>query len=122
MCRFSLILLTLVGFTWVAPSEALAQELAGCKAKWGHLAPTSERVGENHWKLTGSSDRPVIVDCDDTQLVADVIELFTDKDLVLARGHVVYASGTNRIAADRLEFNTKTKTGTFYEASGTAHL
>jgi LPS-assembly protein len=35
---------------------------------------------------------------------------------------VVYASGTNRIAADRLEFNTKTKTGTFYEASGTAHL
>jgi LPS-assembly protein len=122
MCRFSLILLTLVGFTWVAPSEALAQELAGCKAKWGHLAPTSERVGENHWKLTGSSDRPVIVDCDDTQLVADVIELFTDKDLVLARGHVVYASGTNRIAADRLEFNTRTKTGTFYEASGTAHL
>ena len=31
-------------------------------------------------------------------------------------------SGTSRIAAERLEFNTKTKTGTFYNASGIANL
>jgi LPS-assembly protein len=122
MFRFSLILFTVLGFTWVAPSLALAQQLAGCPIKWGHQAPRLEQVGENHWKLIGSADRPVIVDCDDTQLVADEIEMFTDTNLVFARGHVVYASGTNRIAADRMEFNTKTKTGTFYEASGTAHL
>jgi LPS-assembly protein len=122
MLRFSLIFLTVLGFTWVAPSAALAQQLAGCKAKWGHVAPQAQHLAENHWKLIGSAERPVIVDCDDTQLVANEIELFTDTNLVFARGHVVYASGTNRISADRMEFNTKTKTGTFYEASGTAHL
>jgi LPS-assembly protein len=122
MFRFSLFFLAVLGFTWVGPSVALAQQLAGCPLKWGHLAPRLEQLGEKHWKLSGSAERPVIVDCDNTQLVADEIELFTDTNLVFARGHVVYSSGTNRIAADRMEFNTKTKTGTFYEASGTAHL
>lgn len=122
MLRFSLIFLTVLGFTCVAPSAALAQQLAGCKAKWGHVAPQTQGLGDNHWKLIGSAERPVVIDCDDTQLVADEVELFTDTNLVFARGHVVYASGTNRISADRMEFNTKTKTGTFYEASGTAHL
>ena len=31
-------------------------------------------------------------------------------------------SATNRISAERLEFNTRTKTGTFYNASGIANL
>ena len=35
---------------------------------------------------------------------------------------MVFTSGTSRIAAERLEFNTRTKTGTFYNASGSATL
>ena len=35
------------------------------------------------------------------------------------RGTCVFVSGNSRISAERLEFNTKTKTGTFYNASGT---
>src|SRR5688572_30104581 len=107
MLRCSLLFLAALGFTWLAPSAALAQQLAGCKAKWGHQAPEVRQIGETHWKLTGrGDDRPVIIDCDDTQLVADEVEVFTDMDLIFARGHVVYASGTNRIAADRMEFNS----------------
>ena len=34
----------------------------------------------------------------------------------------MFVSGTSRIAAERMEFNTKTKTGTFYVASGIANL
>ena len=34
----------------------------------------------------------------------------------------MFVSGGNRITAERMEFNTKTRTGTFYVASGTATL
>ena len=37
-----------------------------------------------------------------------------------ARGNVMFVSGTSRISAERMEFNTKTKTGIFYIASGIA--
>ena len=40
----------------------------------------------------------------------------------IATGSVVFTSGSSRIAADRLEYNTVTKTGTFYNAFGTATL
>ena len=56
------------------------------------------------------------------QFFADFAEIFKKQDMVTAQGHVVYVSGGNRIAADRMEFNTKTRTGTFYNARGTAIL
>src|SRR4029078_7628796 len=37
-------------------------------------------------------------------------------------GVVVFTGGTSCIAADRLEYNTRTKTGTFFNAFGTATL
>jgi LPS-assembly protein len=124
MLRFSVILFTLLGFDWIAAAPAHAQfEVSGCTI-WKHESGSVEGVegAGNRWKLTGSPARPVVIDCDTTQLVADEMEIFNDEHRVSARGHVVYVSASNRIAADRLEFNTKTKTGTFYEASGTAHL
>ena len=39
-----------------------------------------------------------------------------------ASGNVVFVSSDNRIAAERMEFNTRTRTGTFYIASGIASL
>jgi len=64
----------------------------------------------------------VQVECDDVQLYADQAEIFSDLDRVRATGNVLFVSGTSRISADRLDFNTKTKTGTFYVASGIANL
>ncbi len=122
MRRFSLILFTLLALDGIGAPPALAQiELSSCKF-WQTDALSVESLEKNHFKLIGKPDRPVIVDCDTTQMVADEMEIFNDEHRVLARGHVVYVSSTNRIAADRMEFNTKTRTGTFYEASGTAHL
>jgi LPS-assembly protein len=103
------------------PAEAQTQP-SGC-TKWLSGATIVQKVAENHWKLTGRlPDRPVVIDCDTTQIVADEMEIFDAEERAIGRGHVVYVSGTNRIAADRFEFNWKTKTGTFYDASGTAHL
>ena len=60
--------------------------------------------------------------CDDMQFFADYAEIFKKDDLVTARGHVVFVSGGNRIWADRMEYNTRTRTGTFYNARGSAIL
>src|SRR5687767_5076609 len=123
MLRFSLILTIVVGFSWGAATPASAQvpQASGCKI-WGQQSPDAEVVEENHWRLTGRPQRPVVIDCDTTQIIADVIDYFYKEGRMVASGHVVYVSGTSRMAADRMDFNFKTKTGTFYQASGTAHL
>ena len=123
MLRFSLILTIVVGFSWAAATPASAQvpQASGCKI-WGQQSPDAEVVEENHWRLTGRPQRPVVIDCDTTQIIADVIDYFYKEGRMVASGHVVYVSGTSRMAADRMDFNFKTKTGTFYQASGTAHL
>ena len=77
-----------------------------------------ERIDEYHWKLTGD----VEIDKDDAKIYADEVELFTDRDLLVARGNVTLTTPTQRISADSLEFNTKTKLGTFRHASGSARL
>ena len=54
--------------------------------------------------------------------MANFVEMFKDKNLVIAQGDVVFETGGTRISADRMEFDTKTKTGVFYNASGTASM
>ena len=73
----------------------------------------------DHYVIEGTADQPVQIDCDDMQFFADHMELFQNEGRVIATGNVVYISGGNRINAERMEFNTKTRTGTFYNATGT---
>jgi LPS-assembly protein len=74
-----------------------------------------------HAILTGSSTAPVHVECDEMQLFADNVEVFQTNQVV-ATGNVVFVSGGNRITADRMEFDTKTRTGAFFNAAGTVSL
>jgi lipopolysaccharide assembly outer membrane protein LptD (OstA) len=60
----------------------------------------------------------VTLECDSAQLFADEVEMYADEHLFKARGHVTFIDGGQRITADRLEFNTETKLGTFWNASG----
>ena len=57
---------------------------------------------------------------DDTKLYADDVWLYVDQNRAVATGNVVFRQGNNQIAADRADFNTKTRLGTFYNASGFA--
>ena len=98
---------------------ARAQAPNGCSYKWSvnsEQAISSEET--HHTRLV----RQVRIDCNDIQLFADEGELFTDTDRMRASGNVLFVSSSNRISADRLEFNWRTKTGTFYNASGIASL
>jgi LPS-assembly protein len=104
-----------------APAPAAAQQIANCKASVVN-ASTSERIGPENWLLLAAGNIPVQIDCDEMQFFADSLNIFNDRDLVIGTGHIVFVSGGTRIAADRMEFNTKTRTGVFYNASGTTTL
>ncbi|HET7696527.1 MAG TPA: putative LPS assembly protein LptD [Vicinamibacterales bacterium] len=91
----------------------------GCSAKWSVVSDVANNfANQNHYILL----RNVQVECNDVQLFADEAEVFRDADRVRASGNVVFVSGTSRISAERMEFNTRTKTGTFFVASGIANL
>lgn len=113
MPRFPLLSICALACVLVA-SAARAQTLSG----FDSVSFSRERVSENHWKLTGA----VELEQKDTKLYADEVEIFTDQDRAVATGNVVFTQGSNRIAADRADFNTKTRLGTFYNASGIANV
>jgi LPS-assembly protein len=102
------------------PTAAFAQgDVGGCDAsKSQHLVLT--QVTDNHRRLSGSLEQPVQIDCDEMQLFADTVEHFQKETRLVAQGHVLFVSGTVRVSAERVDFNTRTRTGTFYMASGTA--
>lgn len=91
---------------------------SGCGYKWHVESDLFNRITQDHYLLV----KDVEVTCNDIQIFADEAEVFRDVDRVRASGNVVFVSGTSRISAERLEFNMRTKTGTFYVASGIANL
>jgi LPS-assembly protein len=120
LLRLTLVVLPVL---WLAPTLSFAQDLqdlSSCKV-YQSLFSRAERL-EDVSRFYGSPDAAVRIDCDELQFFADYIEILRKKDFVSARGNVVFVSGGARIAADRAEFNTRTKTGTFYNAAGTMSL
>jgi LPS-assembly protein len=117
--RLLVVLIALAGLVVAAPAaHAQTPELGGCTQKWDVRSEQAQQINNTHTLLI----KNVAIDCNDIQLFADEAELFADIDRVRASGNVVFVSATNRIAAERMEFNTKTKTGTFHVASGIANL
>jgi LPS-assembly protein len=106
-------------------ARADAQEpgatITGCKSD-SLSSLSSVRIDANHSRLEGTQQRPVQVVCDDTQLFATQMDLFQTEGRLIAIGDVVFVSGNSRIAADRLEYDTKAKTGAFYNAWGTTTI
>jgi LPS-assembly protein len=123
MLRLCSLLVFCLAFEWLAAAAPVLGQgsLAGCRA-YKQQNMTVVGLPNNHWVLEGTADAPVRIDCDELQLSADHMESFQNEGRVTARGNVVYESDGNRIYAERMEFNTKTRLGTFYVASGTATL
>ncbi len=78
-----------------------------------------QRIGENHFVLYRQVE---LKQKDGTELYADQVEVFTAENRAVATGNVVLVQAGSRIAADRADFNTKTKLGTFYNAYGYANI
>ena len=108
--RLSLILICILVF----PLAGVAQSLEGYNSRQFRL----ERIGDNHVRLIGA----VEIERDDWKFFAEEVELFTDTERLVANGNVVYTSADTSLAADRVEFDMKTRTGTFFVATGTVSL
>jgi LPS-assembly protein len=54
----------------------------------------------------------------ETKIYADDAWYYQDGSKFIAKGNVVFAQADNRISAERIEFNTDTRLGTFYNAYG----
>jgi len=54
----------------------------------------------------------------DTTIYADDAWYYSDGTKFVAKGNVVFSQADNRISAERIEFNTETRLGTFYNAYG----
>ena len=108
-------LTSIVCLCWVLASSASeAQTIPGCNS----LQFRIEQIDESHIRLTGE----VEIECDEAKYYADEVDLFTDTNKLIAIGNVVFTSGRSRIAADRVEFNTKTRTGIFHQAFGISFI
>jgi LPS-assembly protein len=84
---------------------------------FGTIAQTCERV-DDRWKCVGS----VELAQGSMKFYADEVEYFTNTDRLLAAGNVLLTEVDHLIAADRADFNAKTRLGTFYNARGFATL
>ena len=121
MLRLSFILIACVVCEWFGAAATARAQISGCKLTTTQNL-TGERLPDDHYVLDGTADQPVQIDCDDVQFFADHMELFQKEGRLTANGNVEYISGGNRVHAERMEYNTKTRTGTFYNATGTATL
>jgi LPS-assembly protein len=107
------------------PPAPQASDIGGCRVSQVEAVSAEERVVETPTGIKESVVyliRSVRVDCDQMQFFADYAEVNNDQGLVSARGNVLFISGGHRISADRMEFNTHSRTGTFYNAHGIIHL
>ena len=73
-----------------------------------------EQISPNHLRLTGQ----VEIEGDAVKFFADTVDLYTDRNRLVASGNVVFSNAAGRISAEKVDFNTQTNTGTFEQASG----
>ncbi len=108
------------------PAHASAQAFnsSDCKIKPFSYTSDSESLGGS--SAPSHFEGHVDIECDNIRLNADEVNSVPDRkngsNHITARGNVVFIELGTRVSAERLEFDSKTKTGTFYTASGVLTL
>jgi LPS-assembly protein len=82
------------------------------------LAQVQERLAGNRYLLRES----VEMTQGNMKFYADYVEYFGDTNRLVATGNVLVIETDHQIAADRADFNAKTRLGVFYNARGFAAL
>ncbi len=100
------------------PAVAAAQDVPASCTGYEHLAGEIEQVTSGHVRFRVG----VEITCDTHKFFADQVEVFNDEDRLVATGNVLFTTPDTRISASRLEYNLKTKTGVFYDATGQSRV
>jgi LPS-assembly protein len=79
-----------------------------------------QKMGEHHYRYLGAVE--LELEAEGIRFASDQIDYFDDTGRLLANGHVVFISGDSRISADKADFDTKSRTGTFFNAFGSASV
>jgi lipopolysaccharide export system protein LptA len=79
------------------------------------------------WKFESEGDHlhlinQAAIEGPNLKFFADDVDLYVNTNKVVASGNVVFTNADGRISAERLEFDTGTGIGTFYDASGIMSL
>jgi LPS-assembly protein len=83
-------------------------------------AQIQAQLGKDHITLTG--DPGVELTQGSMKFYADHVEYFVSTNRMVATGNVLLIETDHQIAADRADFNARTRIGTFYNARGFATL
>src|SRR4051794_17052004 len=109
MVGFKKFALASIASILAAPAVCAAQD-AGIPGFENVIAAIQERLPGNVFKLTEN----VELTQPDMKFYADQVEYFGDTNRLIATGNVLVIQKDHQIAADRADFNAKTKLGTFY--------
>jgi LPS-assembly protein len=113
-----------------APATAPPAETAPAPANSGNSSTTSLPLGISNWsswKFESEGDHlhlinQAAIEGTNLKFFADDVDLYVNTNRVVASGNVVFTNADGRISAERVEFDTATGTGTFYDASGIMSL
>ena len=79
-----------------------------------------EQVTANQWRLIGNVE--LAVPGATFKFFADEVDYYLDTSRLVARGNVVFSDAEGRLAAEEVDFNAATGTGTFTNASGSMRI
>jgi LPS-assembly protein len=113
-----------------APTAAPPAERAPAPANSGTSSTTSLPLGLSNWsswKFESEGDHlhlinQAAIEGPNLKFFADDVDLYVNTNKVVASGNVVFTNADGRISAERVEFDTGTGIGTFYDASGIMSL
>ncbi|MCC7416458.1 MAG: LPS-assembly protein LptD [Acidobacteria bacterium] len=114
-------------FRSILVSFAVVVSLASAAAAQPAADPTvaESTSADRHEVLNGKDHHflgRVKLERGDVSIFADEAWFHADTSRFIASGNVVFSQGSNRISADRAEFDTKSGLGTFVNAYGTASV
>ena len=101
------------------PSPSAAVPVSARDVRIG-AAGRQERIGLDHIRYSGAVE--LELGRQGVRLSADVVDYYVDRHHLTATGNVVFVTSSARIASDRAELDTQSRTGTFVNAFGSASV
>jgi lipopolysaccharide assembly outer membrane protein LptD (OstA) len=83
-------------------------------------AARQERLGLHHIRYSGAVEIELV--SQGIRFSADVADYYDDQHRLVAVGNVVFVTPSSRISADKADFDTRSRTGTFFNAFGSASV
>jgi lipopolysaccharide assembly outer membrane protein LptD (OstA) len=102
-----------------AGAQAPAAAPAGADVRLGSAA-RQERIGLHHIRYSGAVEIDLV--SQGIRFSADVADYYDDEHRLVAVGNVVFITPSSRISADKADFDTRSRTGTFFNAFGSASV